>query len=114
MEVKGPKVSKKQRQQEQKLLDEQSTLRRQQAKSESRLLESQSVLAEQQSEAEAAQRRLAEQQESEIRNQAVIAGRERADEIRKDVQSSTDWLVRLFGARNAMKGGNLRAPIYGA
>lgn len=77
------------------------------SKQETALLEKQTSLVEQQETALA-------RQETEIEHAQRVASRERADEIQKSLSRDTDRLVRLFGARSAMSGGNLRAPIYGA
>lgn len=72
------------------------------------------ALLEQQSQLAAAQEAALALQSSEIEKAQEIASRERVDEVQKGLQKDTDRLVRLFGAKSSMAGGNLRAPIFGA
>lgn len=52
-------------------------------------------------------------QDPQLAVQQQAAERDKMLEIQKRVGTETDDLVRLFGARSAMAGGTMKAPVLG-
>lgn len=48
-----------------------------------------------------------------ISAQREQSSEETSDEVRRRLGGTGDYLQRLFGARNALSGGSLQAPIVG-